>query len=101
MHTSCVLSLLELQQRLREFYRAEYAGIQYVPTRPDKECSFRDIYVLPKLVKINHRQIENEGEHVKRETVTTYREVFSDYVEMCLLSGRLVVASPPSHKIYR
>ena len=83
MHTSCVLSLLELQQRLREFYRAEYAGIQYVPTRPDKECSFRDIYVLPKLVKIDHRQIENEGEHVKRETVTTYREVFSDYGGSC------------------
>jgi len=88
--------LSELQGLLREFYRKEYAGIQYVPTRPDKQCSFRDVYVIPKLVKKDHRLTEDEGKMAKGETVTTYQKIFENDNGLC--SNVFVVGEAGSGK---
>jgi len=92
----CVLFLSELKGLLREFYQKEYADIQYVPTRPDKQCSFREVFVVPKLVKKDHRLTEDEGKKAEGETVTTYQKVFENDNGLC--SNVFVVGEAGSGK---
>jgi len=79
----CVLFVSELQRLLREHYCRELESTQYLPTRTDKYCGFRKIYVLPKLVKKDHRRIENKSKEVNGVTVTTYRDIFTHNNDLC------------------
>ena len=79
----CVLFVSELQRFLRKYYRDTLESTHYIPTRTEKSCGFRDIYVLPKLVKKDHRQIANESKKVNGVTVTTYREIFPHNNDRC------------------
>ena len=93
-----VLLVLELQRLLKEHYQEECSNIQYVPTNDSKTCAFRDIYVLPKLVKKDHRRIEDEGDMVKRVNVKKYGEIFKDNNKERMYRNVFVVGEAGSGK---
>jgi len=67
--------LSELQRRLREHYRNEFSTICYIPSCPHKDVDVRDIYVPPKILKKDHRQInEDAGTTVKSFSDIFYNE---------------------------